>query len=455
MGSALLNISEQIHCTAVEVNGVAVLLLGPSGVGKSDLALRLIHEGANLISDDRVDLNLSNGRLYATSPENIRGLLEIHGTGVLEVGSIETAQVSLVVDLASESDIERVPEPRYTVFLGQKVKVMRIDPFSVSATAKIRYALKVAKGEVKNVGMIVSREKSNTRANTTAVLVTGMSGAGKTTALKTFEDMDFEAIDNIPLSFLENIVLGRKISFQGSRLSRPIAVGVDIRTRDFDVDNFLKHYDGIVAAGGVEAKIIFLDCDDEELRRRYEETRHRHPLAIDRPVTDGIAHERRLVLALRDRADLVVDTTNMTPGELKTVLQGNFVGSPNNSLGIFLTSFSYRRGLPRASDLIFDVRFLANPHYDGKLKDLTGRDEAVGKFVSGDPNFQEFFENLTRLIEPLLPRYRSEGKSYLTISVGCTGGRHRSVYVVEQLALWFENLGQRVQTLHRELMPSP
>ena len=198
-----------------------------------------------------------------------------------------------------------------------------------------------------------------------------------------------------------------------------------------------------------------MDCDDEELRRRYEETRHRHPLAIDRPVTDGIAHERRLVLALRDRADLVVDTTNMTPGELKTVLQRNFVGSPDNSLSIFLTSFSYRRGLPRSSDLIFDVRFLANPHYDGKLKDLTGRDEAVGKFVSGDPNFHEFFVNLTRLLEPLLPRYRSEGKSYLTISVGCTGGRHRSVYVVEQLALWFENLGQRVQTLHRELMPLP
>jgi len=303
--------------------------------------------------------------------------------------------------------------------------------------------------------MISSQKTTAASSPATAVLVTGMSGAGKSSALKVFEDMDFEAIDNVPLSLLEVLVLGHQKPFTTRGLSRPIAVGVDIRTRDFGVDAFLTRYDRLVSAGDVDVKIVFLDCDDEELHRRYGETRHRHPLAIDRPVTDGIAHERRLVLALRDKADLVIDTTGMALGELKGILKGQFVSLPEHALTVFLTSFSYRRGVPRASDLVFDVRFLSNPHYDAVLRNLTGREELVGKFISKDPGFKEFFENLTRLIEPLLPRYRAEGKSYLTIAVGCTGGRHRSVYIVEQLALWFESIGQQVQILHRELSSSP
>ena len=303
--------------------------------------------------------------------------------------------------------------------------------------------------------MTSSRETTTPSSSATAVLVTGMSGAGKTSALKAFEDMDFEAIDNVPLSLLENLVLGHQHPFSAPRLSRPIAVGVDIRTRDFGVDAFLTRYEKLISTDDVEAKIVFLDCDDEELHRRYEETRHRHPLAIDRPITDGIAHERRLVSALRDKADLVIDTTSMALGELKGLLEGHFVSLPESTLSVFLTSFSYRRGGPRASDLVFDVRFLSNPHYDTALRDLTGRDELVGKFVTSDPSFMEFFQNLTQLIKPLLPRYRAEGKSYLTISVGCTGGRHRSVFIVEQLAIWFESIGQQVQILHRELTSSP
>jgi UPF0042 nucleotide-binding protein len=316
------------------------------------------------------------------------------------------------------------------------VRVIQIDPISVSATAKIRYALKLVTGEVMRFEMNPSQITPKTCSSETVVLVTGMSGAGKTTALKVLEDMDFEAIDNVPLSLLGNLVLGRQKPFNAPILSRPIAVGVDIRTRDFGIEEFFTRYDTLVSAGEVEAKLLFLDCDDEELRRRYEETRHRHPLASDRPVADGIAHERRLVLALRDRADLVIDTTGMTTGEFKT-------------------SFSYRRGVPRSSDLVFDVRFLSNPHYDELLRDQTGLEEAVGKYVSRDPGFMEFFDSLTHLIEPLLPRYRAEGKSYLTIAAGCTGGRHRSVFVIEKLALWFENTGQKVQVLHRELANSP
>ena len=338
---------------------------------------------------------------------------------------------------------------------GPIIKLIRIDPFSVSPTANIRYVLKLATNKGKTSRMICSRESPASKSSTTAVLVTGMSGAGKTSALKAFEDMDFEAIDNVPLSLLENLVLGHQNPLKGVVPPRPIAVGVDIRTRDFGVDAFLKRYERLVSTGDVEIKIVFLDCDNEELCRRYEETRHRHPMAIDRPVADGITRERRLVLALRDKADLVVDTTGMGLGELKGILEGNFISLPNNTLSIFLTSFSYRRGVPRASDLVFDVRFLSNPYYVAELRNLTGREAPVGKFVSGDPSFTEFFENLTRLITPLLPRYRAEGKSYLTISVGCTGGRHRSVFIVEQLALWFESKGQKVQILHRELVSSP
>jgi len=287
----------------------------------------------------------------------------------------------------------------------------------------------------------------------TTVLVTGMSGAGKTSVLKAFEDLNFEAIDNVPLSLLETLVSGRH-QVGSTSDPRPMAVGVDIRTRDFGVNAFLARYDSLIAEGGIDANILFLDCNDEELRRRYEVTRHRHPLAQDRPVADGIAHERRLVTTLRDRADLVIDTTGMSPGELKGVLQGHFAADSSDSLSIFLTSFSYRRGVPRAADLVFDARFLTNPHYEPDLKELTGLDDPVGVFIEKDDAFEDFFQNLTTLLNPLLPRFLAEGKSYLTIAVGCTGGQHRSVYTVRKLANWFENQGRNVQVLHRELSDS-
>jgi UPF0042 nucleotide-binding protein len=283
------------------------------------------------------------------------------------------------------------------------------------------------------------------------VLVTGMSGAGKTTALKAFEDMNFEAVDNMPLTLLENLVFRHQPDFAGAEFTRPIAIGVDVRTRDFDAASFLAHYDKLAQGGEVDARILFIDCEDEELRRRYEETRHRHPLAADRPIADGIEHERRLVSPLRERADLVVDTTGLAPGELKRVLGGHFAETSAPDLAIFVTSFSYRRGLPRDADLVFDVRFLANPHYEADLRRLSGEDGAVGAFIDGDPAFAPFFQNLTGLLSPLLPSYKAEGKSYLTIAVGCTGGRHRSVFVARRLAKWFEGQGERVRLHHRDL----
>jgi UPF0042 nucleotide-binding protein len=287
------------------------------------------------------------------------------------------------------------------------------------------------------------------------VLVTGISGAGKTSALKAFEDLDYEAVDNVPLSLIGALVsVGRRRS-DGIAFERPLAIGVDIRTRGFDVDELLGSHRELERRGGFEVNILFLDCDDDVLRRRFTETRHRHPLAMDRPIADGIAQERRLLAGLRDRADLLIDTTDMALGDLKRVLAGSFPAAGRTDLLVFLTSFSFARGLPRDADMVLDVRFLRNPHYEPALREQTGRDPAVSAFVAGDPDFQPFFDSLTALLAPLIPRYRAEGKSYLTLALGCTGGRHRSVYTAEKLAKWFEDRGQRVQLHHRDLPSAP
>jgi UPF0042 nucleotide-binding protein len=254
------------------------------------------------------------------------------------------------------------------------------------------------------------------------------------------------------LSLLRTLIAGSQSQLPAVG-KRRVAIGVDIRTRDFGIEPFLTCCEDIAAMDQVSARILFLDCDDEELRRRYEETRHRHPLAADRPVADGIARERKLVSALRDRADIMIDTTGHGPGELKRILEGHLASHAEADLAVFVTSFAYRRGLPREADLVFDVRFLANPHYVPELRGKTGKDPAVARYIENDPSFQPFFDNLTELLKPLLPGFRAEGKSYLTIAVGCTGGRHRSVFVAERLMVWFESIGQPVRIQHRDAGP--
>jgi UPF0042 nucleotide-binding protein len=276
------------------------------------------------------------------------------------------------------------------------------------------------------------------------LIVTGMSGAGRSTALKMLEDMGYEAVDNLPLSLLPNLI--------GPRANgAPLAIGVDVRTRDFAVPSVASALDKLAKDKNLELKLVFLDCDDDHLERRFTETRRRHPLALERPVADGIKLERQRVWPLRDRADLVLDTSNLTPGELRRVLQGNFALASAPGITLFVTSFSYRHGLPRDADLVFDMRFLKNPHYDPALQPLTGRDGAVGAFIESDPDFAPRFAELTDWLGHLLPRYESEGKSYLTIAIGCTGGRHRSVYVAERLARWLAGAGRRVALMHRDL----
>jgi RNase adapter protein RapZ len=266
------------------------------------------------------------------------------------------------------------------------------------------------------------------------VLVTGMSGAGRSTALKALEDLGYEAVDNLPLSFLPSL----------SAAGGPVAVGIDVRTRGFAAEE-------VVAALPSHVTVVFLDADDELLRRRYTETRRPHPLAFDRPVIDGIRLERQRVSVLRDRASLVVDTSALSVAELRRILAGHFALDAPAGTAVFVRSFAYRRGLPPDADLVFDVRFLENPHYDPALRPLTGLDPAVGARIAADPGFEGFFQRLTDLLRPLLPRYANEGKTYLTIAIGCTGGRHRSVYVAERLAEWLRRERQRVAVGHRDL----
>jgi RNase adapter protein RapZ len=282
------------------------------------------------------------------------------------------------------------------------------------------------------------------RAGGKLIIVTGMSGAGRSTALKAFEDMGYEAVDNLPLSLLPNLVVPTADHL-------PLALGVDVRTRDFAVPALVGALDRLVEDQGVDLRIVFLDCDDDRLERRYTETRRPHPLAAERPVGDGIRLERERVRPLRDRADLAIDTSLLTPADLKRVLHGHFHLAAAPALSIFVTSFSFRQGLPRDADLVLDVRFLRNPHYVAALKPLSGKDRAVGEYIAADPDFASLFDQLCAWLKPLLPRYEREGKSYLTIAIGCTGGRHRSVYVAESLAAWLRREGRNVSVAHRDL----
>ena len=276
------------------------------------------------------------------------------------------------------------------------------------------------------------------------VVVTGMSGAGKSMTLKWLEDLGYEAVDNLPLSLLGALL-------RGGEPGRPLAIGIDIRTRDFGAQSMLTELDRLRQEAPIKLSLLFVESDDDVLSRRFTETRRRHPLAVDRPLLDGIAHERKLVAPLKGRADLVIDTSSLPPAELRRVLAGHFNREERAPLLLFVTSFSYRKGLPREADLVFDVRFLDNPHYVPQLKPHTGQDSDVAAFIAQDPGFTAFFGGLTSLIHPLLPRFAAEGKSYLTIAIGCTGGRHRSVYVAEKLAVWLREQGQQVDLRHRDL----
>lgn len=281
---------------------------------------------------------------------------------------------------------------------------------------------------------------------TTLVLVTGLSGAGRSSALAILEDEGFEAVDNLPLSLLPALM-----ALHPAERPDRIAVGVDLRTRDFDSTFFFTQLDQLNRDANLTLRVVFLDCDIDVLIRRFTETRRRHPLATDRPVADGIRLERDYMLPIQARADVVIDTSELTLGTFRQILLDELALDQRNRMTVTVVSFGFRKGLPREADLVFDVRFLANPHYVAELRPKTGLDPEVAAYVTSDPEFSGFFERLKDLIEPLLPRYEAEGKSYLTIAIGCTGGKHRSVHTAERLATWLKSQGTPVTLRHRDI----
>jgi UPF0042 nucleotide-binding protein len=279
------------------------------------------------------------------------------------------------------------------------------------------------------------------------VIITGMSGAGRSTALHALEDFGYVAVDNVPLPLLGDLM--RSTAGSPGEMAAPLAFGIDTRTYGFSAHDLVRRMQELRTRSDLAPRLLYLDCDNETLQRRYTESRRPHPLAPDRPVVDGIAEERSMIGRLRDSADLVVDTSMLSPHQFKQLLLGHFALG-EAGMRISVMSFSYRRGVPREADLVFDVRFLKNPHYVPALKPLSGLDAEVTAFIETDPDYLPFIDRLENLIGPLLPRFDAEGKSYLTIAVGCTGGRHRSVAVAKRLADWLRKAGRSVSLSHRD-----
>ena len=289
----------------------------------------------------------------------------------------------------------------------------------------------------------------DTKSKAEIMIVTGLSGAGRSTCLKLLEDYNFEAIDNLPLTLISDL-LSPLISNSKNRTLKKIAIGVDPRTRGFSAQSLLNTLEKLQLKKA-KFSIIFLDCNDENLIRRFTETRRKHPLANDRPVSDGIKAERRLLEEIRQAAHITMDSSNLTLPEFQILIKKTLNLEKNKKLTVTVISFGFRNGLPPEADMIFDVRFLSNPHYNPKLQPLDGRQSEIANFIEADPAFKPFFDNLTRLLNPLFPRYSAEGKSYLTIAFGCTGGKHRSVFVAEKFVHWLQKSDYSLSTRHRDL----
>lgn len=288
---------------------------------------------------------------------------------------------------------------------------------------------------------------------TRLLLVTGMSGAGKSTALRALEDLGWETVDNLPLRLLERL-LSTDMP-EGAAGARPLAIGIDSRTRGFDADAIVARI-ADMRQRGYTVSTLFLDCGGTELQRRYTETRRRHPLAQDRPAADGIARERELVAPLRQWADQVLDTTASTSNDLRLEIRSRFGDeSPGSATMVEVLSFGFARGVPRNADLMFDMRFLRNPHWDAALRPLTGFDDAVAAYVATDPAYAEAVSRIEELLVMLLPRYQADGRAYVTIAFGCTGGRHRSVHVAERVAARLRGAGFSPTVSHRDLLSRP
>ena len=290
----------------------------------------------------------------------------------------------------------------------------------------------------------MSEADTNSLAQRRIVLVTGPSGAGRTTAIRTMEDLGFEAIDNLPLGLLPRLL-------EDPPLGRDLVLGLDVRNRDFSVNALIETLDSLQDAPGVETELLYLDCRSEVLLRRFSETRRRHPLAPAEGPEQGVRRELDLLAPIRDRADIVIDSSDLTPHELRADIERLIVPEAGARLAVSVNSFSYKRGLPHGLDMVLDCRFLRNPYWDPALRGLNGCSAEVVDYVAQDSRFAVFFDRVLDLLRLLLPAYLDEGKAHFAIGFGCTGGQHRSVAIAEKIAQALAEEGWQVSTRHREL----
>lgn len=280
------------------------------------------------------------------------------------------------------------------------------------------------------------------------IVLTGMSGGGKTVALRALEDLEFYCVDNLPAALLPQLV--DAVIKGNDRQHRRIAVGVDVRNSDEDLAQMPSVLSRLAAAG-VQLNLIFLDCRDEILIKRYSETRRRHPLAIlGLSLADAIAEERKLLRPLIGIAEKVIDSSELNVHQLRRLVATGYARS-TEGLTLMFESFAFRRGLPLDADFVFDARCLPNPHWQNHLRPLSGKDAPVREFLDSQPLVNDYFSDTLRWLDVWLPRFEQDDRSYLTISIGCTGGRHRSVYLVEKLADHYRGRREGVLTFHREL----
>ena len=278
------------------------------------------------------------------------------------------------------------------------------------------------------------------------LLVTGLSGAGKSTALAVLEDLGWETIDNFPVRLFKRLVA------MPDEARGPLAIGFDSRTRGFVPADIIALVKDLAAREDILLSFVFLDCAGSELERRFNETRRRHPMAAGRPVLEGIAAERELLEPLRRWAEIMIDTSAMTSNDLQGHIRQLFApDSADGAMTLTLSSFGFARGMPPLADLVFDMRFLDNPHWVPTLRELTGQDAPVGEHIEKDPAFADTFARIRDLLVMLLPRYVAQGKPYVHVAFGCTGGRHRSVYTAERMAESLRAAGFSPTVRHRDL----